>query len=372
MSKKRNKRNSKNFRKKLNNRNTNSFNNRMKNSGNVKKKISNLFGEDLVEFLKTTDYHKEHKVEVRKEIWKEGEKFWIKNFNKMLVNKSKIYSFLRDLKNNPNYNNGKQIYYDILFTKIFYPYGFFGNQTKSWFSDFQNFVDGIGSLYPKSKSGVREFFRVMEKKEFDYLRENGVKGMSWSHRLGGVSTYVKKHFLTKENSENDEMIIVSGWFNEYDITFDTKFNDGNGWDSSYSGNEQEVWLKKNSKPESLFVVGKYTYDDFTGLYKEELHKNIGYVRKVYRETNGIIGDELSGKIKGWKRSSKHDGIIKKLSQTDCPKYLRKLMRNKKLTNFINPEYILEKVYQYDRMNQYTLGKLGLSTETSKFDYSTLL
>ena len=212
MSKKRNKRNSKKFRKKLNKRTQNvGFN--LNSVKSIESKMKQLFGKDQDNFLYT--YQHILDLDERSEYFKKGEEEFVSNLNRMIKNKNKIYSFLNYVKSvsRENYNT-------IIHNKLFIPYGLFGNQTKTWYSDFHELVSGIKN-YSQNKNGVTELFRVMTKEEFDYVRENGVKGISWSSDLKECPMFVKKHFLSVDNSNEDEMVIVSGFFSNEDIVYDS-------------------------------------------------------------------------------------------------------------------------------------------------------
>ena len=327
MSKKRNKRNSKKFKKKLNNRNHNgSFPTR--SVTNIMSKMKQLFGKDddfISKYQFITDF------EERSEFFKKGEEHFVSNLKKMIKNKNKIYSFLNFVK-----MTSRENFHTVIHNKLFTPYGLFGNQTKSWYSDFHELVSGIKNY--KQNKNVKELFRCMTKEEFDYVRENGVKGISWTSDMKECPMFVKKHFLSVDNSNQDEMVIVSGFFSEEDIVYDSEDQTQYEVESEF-----EVWLKKNSKPHNLFLVGKYNFDDFSTTMKKSIVKKLDFVRKFYRETNGICGVEMKKLLDQYQTDYRLDGIIKKMVTIDVPKYGRKLIGSKKVNLKMGSDYISKKI-----------------------------
>ena len=77
--------------------------------------------------------------------------------------------------------------------------------------------------------------------------------------------------------------------------------------------------------------------------KETIVKKLDFVRKFYRETNGICGVEMKKLLDQYQTDYRLDGIIKKMVTIDVPKYGRKLIGSKKVNLKMGSDYISKKI-----------------------------
>ena len=299
----------------------------------IQKKVESLFGNfevDLEKLFFSKGWN-EFDLQKRTKLFNEGEKEWEKKFEIMLNNKEKINKLFHELNYSPSLlGQGKQIYNNLVTLNFYNPYELYGNKTKSWFNDFYDWVSELE--IPKvfnGNNGVKLLFRVMEKSEFLNQLENGVQSLSWSPDVTNSSMWIRKHFLSKPNSENDKMMIVCGMFHQEQIIL--KKSDNN---LSVSKEEDEYWIRKGEKPLQTFHLGEYTWEEFVKPYNEEvILKKLDEYRNLFSNTNGFVGDktEYMKILNETSNVNKHI-ITHRLFGTEVEKLTRKVMKSSLVNN----------------------------------------
>lgn len=299
----------------------------------IQKKVESLFGNfevDLEKLFFSKGWN-EFDLQKRTKLFNEGEKEWEKKFEIMLNNKEKINKLFHELNYSPSLlGQGKQIYNNLVTLNFYNPYELYGNKTKSWFNDFYDWVSELE--IPKvfnGNNGVKLLFRVMEKSEFLNQLENGVQSLSWSPDVTNSSMWIRKHFLSKPNSENDKMMIVCGMFHQEQIIL--KKSDNN---LSVSKEEDEYWIRKGEKPLQTFHLGEYTWEEFVKPYNEEvILKKLDEYRNLFSNTNGFVGDktECMKILNETSNVNKHI-ITHRLFGTEVEKLTRKVMKSSLVNN----------------------------------------
>lgn len=299
----------------------------------IQKKVDSLFGNHEVDIDKLlfSKGWKEYDLQKRTKLHNEGEKEWEKKFEVMMNNKEKINELFHDLNYNPSLlGQGKQIYNDIVSLNFYNPYELYGNKTKSWFNDFFDWVSEleIPKVF-KGKDGVKLLFRVMEKSEFLNQKEYGVQSLSWSPDIVNTSMWIRKHFFSKPNSENDKMMVVCGLFHQEQIILKKSDND-----LTISDDEDEYWVRKGVKPLQTFHLGEYTWEEFMKPYnKEVVLKKLDEYRNLFSNTNGFVGGETECiKILDENSNDKKHIISYRLFGTEVEKLKRKVMKSRLVNN----------------------------------------
>ena len=299
----------------------------------IQKKVDSLFGNfevDLEKLFFSKGWN-EFDLQKRTKLFNEGEKEWEKKFEIMMNNKEKINKLFHELNYSPSLlGQGKQIYNNLVTLNFYNPYELYGNKTKSWFNDFYDWVSEleIPKVF-KGNNGVKLLFRVMEKSEFLNQLENGVQSLSWSPDITNLSMWIRKHFLSKPNSENDKMMIVCGMFHQEQIIL--KKSDNN---LSVSKEEDEYWIRKGEKPLQTFHLGEYTWEEFIKPYNEEvILKKLDEYRNLFSNTNGFVGDktECMKILNETSNDNKHI-ISHRLFGTEVEKLTRKVMKSSLVNN----------------------------------------
>jgi len=299
----------------------------------IQKKVDSLFGNfevDLEKLFFSKGWN-EFDLQKRTKLFNEGEKEWEKKFEIMMNNKEKINKLFHELNYSPSLlGQGKQIYNNLVTLNFYNPYELYGNKTKSWFNDFYDWVSELE--IPKvfnGNNGVKLLFRVMEKSEFLNQLENGVQSLSWSPDITNSSMWIRKHFLSKPNSENDKMMIVCGMFHQEQIIL--KKSDNN---LSVSKEEDEYWIRKGEKPLQTFHLGEYTWEEFIKPYNEEvILKKLDEYRNLFSNTNGFVGGktECMKILNETSNDNKHI-ISHRLFGTEVEKLTRKVMKSSLVNN----------------------------------------
>ena len=350
MSKKRNKRNSKKFKKKLNRRNqfiprTNPVQSRFNKSKRyVDKRVDELFGNNEIDINKMMfrDGWDEMNSVKRRETFKEGELEWEKKFRIMLNNKDEINKLFNFLVTEPSLmGQGLEVFRNIVKLNFYHPYELYGNKTKWWFSELYDWVSEL-KVPVIGTQGIQILFRVMEKNEFLNQLDNGVQGISWSPDFTNCGMWIRKHFWSVPNSENDKMVIVGSVFKPTDVIMKVNQND-----NTLSDSESEFWVKKNVKPLQTFTLGEYGYDDFIGpMNKQKIEEKMKDIRTHYKETNGFIGTETKEKqfIVDNTDETKHT-IGLRLFGKEIPNLKKKIMKCKLVNQQrkINNSLFIEKM-----------------------------
>lgn len=300
-----------------------------KKMNGVTKKVDELFGNDIIDYEKMlvkNGWKEENELD-RIKLWNEGELEWEKKLKIMFENKEKINELLHYLNTSPSlFGQGKEVFKQLILLHFYNPYEIYGNKTKWWFSEFYDWISEleIPKVF-KGKNGLSVLFRTMEKSEFLNQLENGVQGMSWSPDFTNSSMWIRKHFFSKPNSENDKMMIVCGLFPQDGIIL-KKGENG----LTFSKEEDEVWIRKGYKPIQTFTCGEYGWNEFINPYSKDISKNINKIRTLYQGTNGFIGHGTTQKTiesQEEKLNGKHL-ITEKLFGTEIEKLTRKIMKSR--------------------------------------------
>ena len=296
MSKKRNKRNTKKFRKKVKIRNQN-----IKRKQPIQPSYSlNRVDRKITKFINNF-LEMENLIDV-KPYWDEWEKMWeskedkygvpIEQFQKyshhmddwideLLSKKDRIITLWRELllcdkECEKVMGEGiRKTLREYFESKIYRPWFYVGNKHHKKFNEYYDFISELSSREFLESMGVKTLtndvkdtfiYRLMDEDEYEDLIENGtIKNPSWTRDFLTINNIFKNiHPLINPKKKS---VCVMGLVSKYDIITEKnsgeKRNDG-------TRKESEMVIRKGSKIENVKKLFDYGIDDVIEEYGEEI------------------------------------------------------------------------------------------------------
>ena len=198
---------------------------------------------------------------------------------------------------------------------LFEPYRKLGNKSKVWFNEFYEFVSNL-PLNSNRSNEILPLYRVMTKSEFMKTLDEGVQNPSWTLELVDSITFLKKNLLTMD----ENIVLIKSIFSSSEVCY---------LPEDRTELESEVWVRKGSKSKRTFVVGEYTKEQLLTGYEttEDVKEKLSKLGHLISGSNGFGDEETWGELES-SMSSSHDDVIYKLIDSDLPKLVRKMKRDR--------------------------------------------
>ena len=156
----------------------------------------------------------------------------------------------------------------------------------------------------------------MTKSEFMKTLDEGVQNPSWTLELVDSITFLKKNLLTMD----ENIVLIKSIFSSSEVCY---------LPENREELESEVWVRKGSKSKRTFVVGEYTKEQFLTGYEptEDIEEKLSKLGHFVSGSNGVGDVETWDEVQSF-MSSSHDDVLYKLIDSDLPKLLRKMKRDR--------------------------------------------